>query len=233
MMKRYGILLSVFAIGANAAAQPPHYDFQTETCKATVTYDASQDAEAVKNTADFLFGFFNFGAEQKGSEIDLCRTRVSRLRSARFVDLVSVKALVADMSDGTEAYCELQTLEKRAAHEPALLREFPSSEACYPAVDALEGKTDTVQFWREMIAEHATRSGDPQGFLAKQHAHESAPDFQDWVRQQILTYGWHNCANGTLEHFRASERQYRAEAEQEFSRKFHLTEFDCDTSSVD
>jgi len=235
---RFALTVSVLAAWASAAAQTARYDFKTETCDASVTFDpAIYDKESVQNTADFLFGVSQgrFHARKADSDASLaaCHADAERLRAIHFVDIASVHALAADIADRTDAYCDLKTLERTSLADPSVLRRFPHSEACYPAVDALEGRTDAVQFWRQMIASLAPNNVDPQGYLANQRAHEAAPDFHDWVRRQILTYGWHNCANGTLRPYQDAELLHRTQAEQEFSRAFKYTEQNCDKSSAD
>jgi hypothetical protein len=111
------LLLALMALETSATEL--RYEFSNESCDASVTYDpARHDPEAVKNTADILYGFFDYHGLS-------CHARAELLRSTRFVDLASVKALTASIADGSETYCGLLAVEERGAKDTHALREYP------------------------------------------------------------------------------------------------------------
>ena len=207
-------------------------------CEAFIELDErAYDPAAVINTGQLLFGDMAIDYPMTGLDVEKadlaamankCSTTLGRLDGTQFIRAPAVDQYVAILRAAVDEYCEYTRLKIRSLKNPAILRTYAPAQACSRFVDALEGKTDIVELWRIQIHERAKDNIDPQRFLRTQLAHEQAPDFQKWVRNEVLVFGWHNCANRRTIRNSEEFRIRREAAEKYFAETFKLRFTNCE-----
>src|SRR5262245_54024586 len=87
-------------------------------------------------------------------------------------------------------------------------------------VDALEGKTDIVQIWRDTITESCRRNLDPAKCASGNLAYGSRSNAMEWIRLYVYSFGWNNCANKFMKVNVTKNEPVRSELERRFKRLF-------------
>lgn len=236
--RRHTIICALLLLNAPAGAAERQSSIPDGSCIAHVKFDDSRyDALQVENTGQLLFGGTEGGHPFLGlnpERIDAtalkarCAASIQTLRATRHLPAPAISAYVDILAASIEDYCALTLLEVQAVTTPAVLRGYARAETCSAYVDALEGKTDLVEMWRQELAIRAKKNADPEGFIARNRARETAPGFDGWVRNEVLTFGWHNCANRFTILNGDELREKRETAEKFFSQTFHVTITDCE-----
>jgi hypothetical protein len=116
----------------------------------------------------------------------------------------------------------------RAHREPGALREYKPAAACSRYVDALEGKTDLAQTWRNTITESCRNNADPKACASRNLADGNGPNGTQWMRLYVLSYGWNNCAVPYLKVNTAKTEGARSALQQRFKRLFKVKKQNCD-----
>src|SRR5262249_40916075 len=116
-------------------------------------------------------------------------------KGIKFLRLPGIEQLRASLLDDTEDACAFADAKIRALKDPAALREYkPAAEACSAYIDALEGKTDLEQTWRETVQESCKRNADPAACVSRRADEAQKPDGKERKRLFVLGFGWNNCA---------------------------------------
>jgi hypothetical protein len=206
-------------------------------CRADLYYDdaANKDGQ-IDNTIALLYGsrvgeypFLGTPAEniQEASLIEACHAKEVEFSTRAFVSLPTIIAYTRAIKSSISDYCRFVDSLVRGQHDPSALRNYAPAQRCSAYVDALEGKSDLMMVWEKLVVDLAAHNGDPATVMRNMHAHDGAPDFEEWAHSQILKYGWNNCATKTLE-VNAPELKASLEAAQtEFRETFRLTTKDC------
>lgn len=157
-----------------------------------------------------------------------CTDALARVDQVAFLPLPDLKAYWATKVDEIRDTCAFELAKMRAHREPSALREYKPAAACSRYVDALEGKTDLVQVWRNTITESCRNNADPKGCASRNLAEGSGPNATQWIRLYVLSYGWNNCAVAYLKINTAKTEGARSALQQRFSRLFKIKKKDCD-----
>src|SRR5262245_32560364 len=176
--------LATFAVSAalilpcepSAAAQRT-IAWEDEMCANSLQFDdAKYDETALRNTIGLLFWMAPVEAPapeavfkpEDIAKLDLnrfkaaCADALARAEQVPFIALPDLKAYWAAKVDEIRDSCAFETAKIRAHREPGALREYTPAAACSRYVDALEGKIDLDQTWRNTIAESCRKNADPK-----------------------------------------------------------------------
>jgi hypothetical protein len=188
-------------------------------CSNSIKFDPKKyDERRLRNTIAVIFAnrFTGDPFPDISPEIPIHPTSSASLRLDKFQQLCDrtihqASDLVVIDLPGIEAYrklkleelddeCRFGAIKIRAASgDPAALRSYaPSAATCSGFIDALEDKADIMTFWREMVNSHCQDNGSPTACRAHHFSHEGEADAMDWVRNDVLDYGWNNCSTTYL-----------------------------------
>lgn len=234
----------LLACDPSAAAQRT-ISWDDETCANTVAFDdAKYDETALRNTIGLLFWMAPVEAPPADSvfkpediaRLDLdrfkaaCTDALARADQTLFIALPELKAYWATKVDEIRDMCAFEIAKIRAHREPSALREYKPAAACSRFVDALEGKTDLVQTWRNTVTESCRNNADPKTCISNNLASGSGPDATDWMRLYVLNFGWNNCATKYLKINTAKTEGMRSALQQRFKRLFKVRRASCDNA---
>jgi len=205
------ILAVLAAHGARADSTKMTYESQTSHCKYDVRFDPKKDeALRVSNTLDVAYGH-QFVLQLLGrpsspndparwpqfrDEVShFCTSTIKRVTELPTLDLPAVEEYRAVSLDRLHDYCDLNTAEARAGlGEPSALRDYKkSAPKCSRFIEALEGN-DTKTVWHEVIDASCQKNGAPDACRARHLAAETKLNAADWIKLDLLTYGWQNCS---------------------------------------
>lgn len=233
----------LLACDPSAAAQRT-ISWEDETCANTVEFDdAKYDETALRNTIGLLFWMAPVEGPSPEAvfkpediaKLDLdrfkaaCADALARADQVPFMALPDLKAYWATKVDEIRDSCAFETAKIRAHREPGALRDYKPAAACSRYVDALEGKVDLVQTWRNTIAESCRKNADPKTCTSNNVASGNGPDGKEWMRLYVLEYGWNNCAVRYLKVNNATKAQaMRTALQQRFKRLFKIKRQNCD-----
>lgn len=243
------IVLAMLALasGVSCAAQRTIEWFDEESCPHKIRFDAAKyDESHLKNTVEFIFagylhnfpvpqGFTGFGAASVDKFRAACTRHSELLQSLQLVELPRIEDYRRLKLDQLREWCDFgEALIRGTLSDTAALRSFNAGKsACSRYPDALEGKSDLKQTWRNLVIAICAKNSNPVACRSDHWAAEQQPDATDRIRSDLLTYGWQNC---TAEYLKMSEanpvgRQARSlerELEVKFRARFRMTGAPCD-----
>ena len=223
--------------------------WEDEMCSNSLQFDdAKYDETALRNTIGLLFSAAPVEtppAEQVFKPEDVAKLDLDRFKAAcaealanaervTFIALPELKAYWATKVDEIRDTCAFEIAKIRAHREPSALREYqPAAAACSRFVDALEGKTDIRQVWRNTITESCRNNADPRQCTNSNVANGTGPNGAEWMRLYVLDFGWNNCAVRYLKVNTAKTEAARTALQQRFNRLFKIKKKNCDESTAD
>jgi hypothetical protein len=176
--------------------------FGDGACSYRLRFDPRKESEiSLGNTARLLFIPEDFHAPvvvwsdeedaYTGFDFDeyrqRCTNAVRRLNEAPFVPLSGFEPYRRSLTDQVKDACEFQVIKMRGFSVPAALREYERASTCTRFVDALEGRTDTMTFFREFVDEYCKKNSSLPGCIEDLSAKNP--------RIFLLEFGWGICAN--------------------------------------
>jgi hypothetical protein len=172
-------------------------------CRYTIRVDTKKHDEGrVRNTIDLLYtsnGIYpNPGRASDSASIEAyekqCADEVSRRANLALLPLPGLEQYRRFDVERLSDKCDYDVVVLRSHDNPSALRDYLPAAACSRFVDALEGKADLDEIWRETIKTACKRNLNP-GQCEQRRLEEAAkPDGEDRMRQQVRTFGWQNCA---------------------------------------
>jgi hypothetical protein len=231
---------------APSAAGQRTISWDDEMCSNSVEFDdAKHDEAALRNTIGLLFGSAPVETPPADpvfkpddiAKLDLdrfkaaCADAIARAEAVQFLALPELKAYWATKVDEIRDSCAFEIAKIRGYREPSALREYQPAAACSRFVDALEGKTDMRQVWRNTIAESCRKNADPKTCTNSNLANGSGPNGTDWMRLYVLNFGWNKCAVNYLKVNTAKTEGMRSALQQRFKRLFKIKRTNCDDSA--
>jgi hypothetical protein len=147
--------------------------FGDGACSYRLRFDPRKESEiSLGNTARLLFIPEDFHAPvvvwsdeedaYTGFDFDeyrqRCTNAVRRLNEAPFVPLSGFEPYRRSLTDQVKDACEFQVIKMRGFSVPAALREYERASTCTRFIDALEGRTDTMTFFREFVDEYCKKN---------------------------------------------------------------------------
>jgi hypothetical protein len=226
-----------------SAAAKRTITWEDEMCVNTIEFDDSKYQEtALRNSIGLLFWLPPVETPtadpvfkpEDVAKLDLdrfkaaCADALARAEQVPFISLPELKAYWATKVEEIRDMCAFETAKIRAHREPGALREYTPAAACSRYVDALEGKTDLVQVWRNTITESCRNNADPNGCASRNLAEGSGPDGTQWMRLYVLSFGWNNCAVPYLKINAGKTEGARTALQQRFKRLFKIKKQNCD-----
>jgi hypothetical protein len=227
----------------SSAAAKRTITWEDEMCVNTIEFDDAKHQEtALRNTIGLLFAtppVETPSAEpvfkpEDVAKLDLdrfsaaCADALARVDQVPFLPLPDLKAYWASKVDEIRDMCAFETAKIRAHREPGALREYKPAAACSRYVDALEGKTDLAQTWRNTITESCRNNADPKACASRNLADGNGPNGTQWMRLYVLSYGWNNCAVPYVKVNTAKTEGARSALQQRFKRLFKVKKQNCD-----
>jgi hypothetical protein len=209
-------------------------------CSHKIRFDPRKyDATRIRNTADFIFSgylhaspvpqaYLKPGDSGVNEFRDACARYRQRLQSFDLVDLPGMEAYRHLLLEQSEDWCEFGTVLIRGTFgDIAALRSFKASAiACSRYLDALEGKIDLKQVWRELVTSECKNIYKPEACRAAFLAAEGQPDETERIKRDVLEYGWQNCSTRyvkTGNSLRQEADSRRRELDAKFSALIRMT----------
>jgi hypothetical protein len=239
----FATVLALLLASEPSAAAKRTITWEDEMCVNTIEFDDTKYQEtALRNTIGLLFTAPLVeapSAEPVFKPEDIvkldpdrfsaaCADALARVDQVAFLPMPDLKAYWATKVDEIRDTCAFEIAKMRAHREPSALREYKPAAACSRYIDGLEGKTDLVQVWRNTITESCRNNADPNACASRNLAEGSGPNGTQWIRLNVLSYGWNNCAVAYLKVNTAKTEGARSALQQRFKRLFKIKKKDCD-----
>ncbi|MGJ4926106.1 hypothetical protein ACQR1I_12355 [Bradyrhizobium sp. HKCCYLS2038] len=229
-------------VGAEAAERTMSWE---SGCRFTVRFDpAKQDETRLRNTVHLLFGPSDFDSpgtlpafEPKAvaaldpDKIDrTCKATLDAAARLEFITLPGIddyrRARMAELKDS----CDFDLAQTRGFKTPSALRDYQPAAACARFVDAIEGKTDLQQMFRQTVDKGCADNASPKACVARYVAESQKPDGQERMRIYLVNFGWTNCAiNYNLRNTGEKKMEaMRSALETQFRKMFKVKQDKCE-----
>ena len=154
------------APGNGASAAQKTLSWNDDACTYRISFDtAKHDAKRLNNTIRLLFVSQDFSAPiipytsgpQEAARIDLrkfdqeCSAAVKKVRELELAPLQGIEDYRGHLIAESEDACRFGNVQIRGLRNPSALREYTRASACAHFIDALEGKSDMMKAYREMV----------------------------------------------------------------------------------
>ncbi len=95
-----------------------------------------------------------------------------------------------------EYQLELERIEKEAVKDPSLLKSSIFAEYCVDYTNILNGTDEELMAeWKKFVTKSSKNNADPQRIMKKFREEANKPDWVEYARRELLTYGWRSCIN--------------------------------------
>jgi len=123
-----------------------------------------------------------------------------------------------------ESY-ELKKLAIQAFADPKVLMGNRFTAHCQEYAEALSSMDDELLLstWKKMVEKQMEKNGSPEMVLLKYNRQNESSNRLLYARNQVMTYGWWNCANHVIYHFEDD-----GTPEKEFNKLFVTIKSECD-----
>ncbi|CAL76639.1 hypothetical protein; putative signal peptide [Bradyrhizobium sp. ORS 278] len=237
-------LAAVALGGAGASAAEKTMSWESG-CRFTIRFDpAKQDETRLRNTVHLLFGPSDFDSpgtspafEPKAvaaldpDKIDrACKAALDTAARLEFIALPGIddyrRARVAELKDS----CDFELAQTRGFKTPSALRDYQPAAACARFVDAIEGKTDLQQMFRQTVDKGCADNASPKACVARYIAEAQKPDGPERMRIYLVNFGWTNCAvTYNLRNTGATKTEaMRSALETQFRKMFKVKQDKCE-----
>jgi len=223
------------APGNSASAAQKTLSWNDDACTYRISFDpAKHDAKRLNNTIRLLFNSEDLSAPimpytsgpQEAAKIDLrkfdqeCSAAVKKVRELELAPLQGLEDYRGHLIAESEDACRFGNIQIRGLRDPSALREYTRASACFHFIDALEGKSDMMKAYREMVDRQCVDNISPRRCREDGLKEAEKPDGQARVRFRLTTYGWNNCANAHTVRDGDVREKLRAGPEKQFRRTF-------------
>lgn len=153
-----------------------------------------------------------------------CEDSVRNANSLALIDFPGLEAYRQVEVDALRDECAYGAVKiKGLTQGSSLLRDYaPALEACSHHIDALEGKSDLIAHWQEVFRSLCEKNSDPVACRNRHLAHETKPDALAWIKLDVLSFGWNNCARKYSKINAADKEVMRKTLQQRFDRLFKV-----------
>jgi hypothetical protein len=224
---------------ASHAAQKTIEWFDDLQCSWSIKFDPKKyDEQSLRNTIAVIFNSRFTGAPFPENSPDIpihpntpaslrleqfqqrCERTIRQASDFAVIDLPGIESYRKLKLEEMDDQCKFGAIKIRAASgDAAALRSYaPSAAKCSRFIDALEGKADIMTVWREMVDSFCQSNGSPAACRAH-FSHEGEADAMDWVRSDVLQFGWNNCSTPYL---KVANRKRADEIKSALVREFNL-----------
>jgi hypothetical protein len=161
----------------------------------------------------------------------LCERTIHQASDLAVIDLPGIEAYRKLQLEILNDRCMFDAIQIRAAAgDASALRSYsPSAAKCSSFIDALEGKADIMTVWRGMVNSHCQYNASPSACRADFFSHEGKADAMDWVRYDVLGFGWTRCSTpySKVNVDRKRSEEMLAALAREFARRFKIKRPPC------
>jgi hypothetical protein len=243
MFKNLTILtVIVLALSAVPAfGQVKKFKWDDFSCSYEGTYDAAKVSLAqIKDTLRLIRLFASVHEGFKGAPVPTVSADINQqYAEIESFDLVALTAeyssRVAEVKNlklGKSKYWEsmrqkkLKDLEATyqfykttllAWKDPGVLKQYPSAPECVAkyADPLINGGDTMLKSWAELTQSKQKDNAFPKRLLDEYERQLASPDKFRYAREELMTFGWWNCANHALDHTDRSDQM-----EKEFKKLF-------------
>lgn len=215
------------------------FKWDTELCTNEGTYDAQKyteaELEATRKLWWELSGYINLDVlprndddlivatiESLDKEYDEALQRFENLKIINEPYWVELKK--SKLRELNESY-ELKKIAIQAFNDPQVFMENRFADHCKEYAVALSSMDEELLLstWKKMVEKQMEKNGSPEMVLAKFNNQNDSSKRLIYARNQVMTYGWWNCANHVIYHFNNDGRP-----EKEFNKLFKNVKSECD-----
>ncbi|AZA80920.1 hypothetical protein C1637_11050 [Chryseobacterium lactis] len=116
---------------------------------------------------------------------------------------------------------ELEKIRIAAYSDPSILL---STNKCQNFAKALNSTDEQmVSEWRKLREQMSKKNADPERIMTQFNEHLNSSDKRDFAIIDLITFGWGNCVNGTIQ-----RPSYDEKMTKEFDSLFIKVDSDCD-----
>jgi len=228
-------LTAGLATGNGASAAQKALSWSDDACTYRISFDpAKHDAKRLNSTIRLLFNSQDFSAPiipytsgpQEAAKIDLrkfdqeCSAAVRKVLELELSPLQGIEDYRGHLVAESEDACRFGNIQIRGLRDPSALREYTRASACSHFIDALEGKSDIMKAYREMVTQQCANNASPRRCREDGLKEAEKPDGEARVRFHLVTYGWNNCANQHTVRDSDVREKLRSPLEKQFRRMF-------------
>ena len=213
MRATFGLILALVSLAPAGAASRKTIEFSHDYCDYRLSFDPARiDEPRLRASVSLLYGKDNsfdhepglITSRDKAVAFDLqgyrawCATEESRLRGLDLLDIPGLEDLRQRRMAEHADRCQLVTAEVLGGRGDigglrAYARGLP---VCVGYIDALtRSDADFVPAWRAYAEQSCRRNSNRPDCKNKDLAWLKKPDGVERLREDLLTFGWYNCAN--------------------------------------
>jgi hypothetical protein len=224
-MKIFSIAILILCSALMLSAQTKKFRWTTDLCEFEGTYDAKKYTEAqLRNTQELLASVgsiplsteitaWNYDDIKKFSVEELDREYKQKSEKLKNLDIVKSEyweTMRQNKLKETEQSYKLSRLTIQAYTNPAILKQNNSAPACVKkyAGPLINGGNDLLKVWRQVNEESRKRNGDPERVRKIFDQEYDSPDKLKYALVEVMSFGWWNCANETIEYVVSDGEQH-------------------------
>jgi hypothetical protein len=222
------------------AATASVFSWNTELCENKGKFDPQQyTPEQLHNAYDLWFTYSGVALETDGTvfqpedivKLDSVKLREeyegkkSVLEAMKTVDRPYWQKLKQQRLRELEDEYELKKIAIEAYTRPEVLLNNRFAKPCGEYAQAL-ASADTARLfgaWKALAEKQKAQNGSPEQFMERFYEKFRSDNRLEYAKVDLITFGWWNCANGTLTHVDRDEQM-----ETEFRQLFTDIQSECD-----
>lgn len=222
----------IMALSWPAVAQVRTLRWSTEFCEFSGTYNSKKyTAEQLRNTIKLLppseFGLsvnatvwrFEEIAALDLAELDRQYENVTAgLRSLKIVKSAYWEAVRQKKLREIEQVYRLSRVTMQAYTNPGILRDYAGAKECQAkfADPLIFGGDKLLRVWRIVNEDSRSKNADPDRLRRIFDDQYASPDRLKFARVEVMSFGWWNCANNSIDY----DQPEGEEREREFRKLF-------------
>ena len=233
-------ILLLLTAAVPASAQKSTFKWETELCEMTGTYNTKKVSKRrLADTVKLMTQYSSMGLGTSATVFkpeDLPSLNVAELdaeykqKSAEVAALQVVaspywigrqKAKLTELKQ----YYELSRITMRGHADPRVLLEYPGADQCKTkyARPLIAGGDALLSAWRLVNEASRKNNSDPERLRREYERQLASADRMKFALVEVMTFGWWNCANETIDYVLQDDS-----AEREFEKQFTRISRDCD-----
>lgn len=241
-MKILTILIMLVA-AISVDAQLKKFKWPTEMCEFEGTYDSKKYTEKQLNDTKRLLFDSDLRLSSIGATVwkyeDIAKIDVAdldarykkvkaELESLDYIKNAYTNKRLAERLKETDQIYALARPTMLAYEKPEVLRDVKGVEACKKdfGEPLIAGGDSLLAAWKRVNEESRTKNGDPNRLKTRFENEMASPDRLKFALVETMSFGWWNCANGSIEYISDG---FSEEIESEFKKFFKTTKtISCD-----
>lgn len=233
-------VLFLLAAALPALAQIRTFKWETELCEMSGTYNAKKVSQRrLNDTVKLMRQYSSMGLATSATVFkpeDLPSLNVAELDAEYKQKSAEVAALQVIASPfwierqkeklaELKQYYELSRITMRGHADPRVLLEFPGADKCKTryARPLIAGGDALLNAWRILNEDSRKRNADPERIRREYESQLASADRMKYALVEVMTFGWWNCANESIDYVQQDGSQ-----EREFEKQFTRIRRECD-----